>query len=305
MFHINCSWHILSNTCSLNDDCASTGTTAHCLPAWTLPQYQVQINPIFLHSAVLPPPPPPSPRPQSTRLRNPPFSPPHPRPRSIPRPQETSTILNHATQDSLVILDELGRGTSTFDGYAIAYSTLKHIAERIRCRTVFSTHYYFLTEEMARECGDVVAPHHMHYALDPETGEVWCGACAGARAWARLLASAPVPMPGCACGRLCVAYVALRGLGPAYACASTRADAHACRHTRHTDKCTPNSNDCIGLYSTHGWAVSSVWVRDSPPSPPPPPCPPGPLSYQGSIATGHTYGGAEGARIFFSFPLPT
>ena len=52
----------------------------------------------------------------------------------------------------------------------------------------------------------------------------------------------------------------------------------------------------------HGWAVSSVWVRDPPP---PPPCPPGPLSYQGSIATGHTYGGAEGARKFFSFPLPT
>ena len=44
----------------------------------------------------------------------------------------------------------------------------------------------------------------------------------------------------------------------------------------------------------------------TPPLPPPPsPCPPGPLSYQGSIATGHTYGSAEGARKFFSFPLPT
>ena len=41
------------------------------------------------------------------------------------------------------------------------------------------------------------------------------------------------------------------------------------------------------------------------PPPPPPPGPPGPLSYQGSMATGHTYGGAEGARKFFSFPLPT
>ena len=46
------------------------------------------------------------------------------------------------------------------------------------------------------------------------------------------------------------------------------------------------------VFLTHGWAVSSVWVRDPPP---PPPCPPGPLSYQGSIATGHTYGGAKGA----------
>ena len=49
--------------------------------------------------------------------------------------------------------------------------------------------------------------------------------------------------------------------------------------------------------------VSSVLVRDPPP--PPPPFPPGPLSCQGSIATGHTYGGAEGARkFFFSLPLP-
>ena len=39
--------------------------------------------------------------------------------------------------------------------------------------------------------------------------------------------------------------------------------------------------------------------------PPPPSGPPGPLSYQGSMATGYTYGGAEGARKFFSFPLPT
>ena len=51
------------------------------------------------------------------------------------------------------------------------------------------------------------------------------------------------------------------------------------------------------MYS-HGGAVSPVRVRDSPP-----PCPPGPLSYQGSIATSHTYGGAEGARkFFFHFP---
>ena len=51
--------------------------------------------------------------------------------------------------------------------------------------------------------------------------------------------------------------------------------------------------------SYHGGAVSSVRVRD----PPPPPCPPGPLSYQGSIATGHTYGGAKGARKIFFIPL--
>jgi DNA mismatch repair protein MSH6 len=86
--------------------------------------------------------------------------------------EETATILHHATVASLVIVDELGRGTSTFDGYAIAYSTLKHIAQTLRCRTIFSTHYHVLGEEMAAECGDLVAPYHMHYALDPATGAV-------------------------------------------------------------------------------------------------------------------------------------
>eukprot|EP00761_Pharyngomonas_kirbyi_P004414 gb/GECH01004418.1/.p1 GENE.gb/GECH01004418.1/~~gb/GECH01004418.1/.p1 ORF type:complete len:1061 (+),score=256.66 gb/GECH01004418.1/:1-3183(+) len=62
--------------------------------------------------------------------------------------KETSNILRNATKHSLVILDELGRGTSTFDGYAIAYSVMKYIAEKIGCRTLFSTHYFALTEEL-------------------------------------------------------------------------------------------------------------------------------------------------------------
>ena len=57
----------------------------------------------------------------------------------------------------------------------------------------------------------------------------------------------------------------------------------------------------IEVAFAHGGAVSSVLVRDSPP--PPPPGPPGPLSYQGSMATDHTNGGAEGARDFFFIPL--
>ena len=65
--------------------------------------------------------------------------------------------------------------------------------------------------------------------------------------------------------------------------------------------CLFNLSDLVEFGGNHGW-VSSVWVRDPPP---PPPCPPGPLSCQGSTATSHTYGGAEGARNFFSFPLPT
>ena len=58
---------------------------------------------------------------------------------------ETSLILNTATDKSLVILDEIGRGTSTFDGLAIAWSVLDYLHEKIKPRTLFATHYHELT----------------------------------------------------------------------------------------------------------------------------------------------------------------
>ncbi len=58
--------------------------------------------------------------------------------------QETAKILRHATHESLVILDEVGRGTSTTDGMAIAYAILKDLTERVHCHTLFSTHYHEL-----------------------------------------------------------------------------------------------------------------------------------------------------------------
>lgn len=64
---------------------------------------------------------------------------------------ETSTILSHATEKSLVIIDELGRGTSTYDGTAIAYSTLKYVSEKIGCLTLFSTHYHSLVEDFSND----------------------------------------------------------------------------------------------------------------------------------------------------------
>ncbi len=59
---------------------------------------------------------------------------------------ETATILNQATDRSLVILDEIGRGTSTYDGLAIAWSCLEYIHDNLRCRTLFATHYHELTD---------------------------------------------------------------------------------------------------------------------------------------------------------------
>ena len=58
---------------------------------------------------------------------------------------EVAEILKNATKESLVILDEIGRGTSTFDGMSIARSVVEFICENIGCKTLFATHYHELT----------------------------------------------------------------------------------------------------------------------------------------------------------------
>ncbi|MDB6130915.1 MAG: mismatch repair protein MutS [Verrucomicrobiales bacterium] len=63
---------------------------------------------------------------------------------------ETANILNNATQRSLVILDEIGRGTSTFDGLSLAWSIVEHLHHQVGAKTLFATHYHELTELAGR-----------------------------------------------------------------------------------------------------------------------------------------------------------
>ncbi|KAK2845677.1 hypothetical protein Q7C36_010531 [Tachysurus vachellii] len=82
---------------------------------------------------------------------------------------EASEILSRATARSLVILDELGRGTSTHDGIAIAYATLEFLIKDVRCLTLFVTHYPPLCE-LEKLCPCHVGNYHMAFLLnEPET----------------------------------------------------------------------------------------------------------------------------------------
>jgi DNA mismatch repair protein MutS len=72
---------------------------------------------------------------------------------------ETSYILHHATEQSLVLMDEIGRGTSTYDGLALADAVARHLAATNRCYTLFATHYFELTA--LAEPGSGIANVHL------------------------------------------------------------------------------------------------------------------------------------------------
>ena len=63
---------------------------------------------------------------------------------------ETANILNNATRQSLIVLDEIGRGTSTFDGLSLAWSIVEHLHNQVGAKTLFATHYHELTELASR-----------------------------------------------------------------------------------------------------------------------------------------------------------
>ncbi|HYK93355.1 MAG TPA: DNA mismatch repair protein MutS [Thermoplasmata archaeon] len=81
---------------------------------------------------------------------------------------EVSEILRGADAGSLVLLDEVGRGTSTFDGLALAWATLRHLNDQVRCRTVLATHYHQLTELV----GGLTGARNAHLAVREQDGAV-------------------------------------------------------------------------------------------------------------------------------------
>ena len=85
--------------------------------------------------------------------------------------EETATILHHATRHSLIILDEIGRGTSTYDGLAIARAVVEHLHNEIGARTLFATHYHELAV-MADELAHLVV-YTMAISDDEQNGIVF------------------------------------------------------------------------------------------------------------------------------------
>jgi len=75
---------------------------------------------------------------------------------------ETAHLANHATDRSLVILDEVGRGTSTFDGVAIAWAVTEYLAQVVGCRTLFATHYH----ELTALAGEVSGVFNLHVSVE-------------------------------------------------------------------------------------------------------------------------------------------
>ncbi|CXI60077.1 DNA mismatch repair protein MSH6, putative [Plasmodium berghei] len=84
--------------------------------------------------------------------------------------EDISNLLKQSTKYSLAILDELGRGTSSFDGTAIALSTLEQISDTIKCRCIFSTHYHLLVEEVKHNTN--ISNYHMSLSIDDDQEKI-------------------------------------------------------------------------------------------------------------------------------------
>ena len=82
--------------------------------------------------------------------------------------KESAYALENATKNSLILFDELGRGTSTYEGMSLAGSIIDYIATKIRCKTLFSTHYHELTD-MENKLPGI---HNVHVSIDETNGDI-------------------------------------------------------------------------------------------------------------------------------------
>jgi DNA mismatch repair protein MutS len=82
--------------------------------------------------------------------------------------KESAYALKNATKNSLILFDELGRGTSTYDGMSLAGSIIKYISKNIKCKTLFSTHYHELTD-LENSLDDI---KNVHVSISEEDGDI-------------------------------------------------------------------------------------------------------------------------------------
>ena len=82
--------------------------------------------------------------------------------------KESSNALLNATKNSLILFDELGRGTSTYDGMSLAGSIIEYISKNIKCKTLFSTHYHELTD-LENKFKDI---KNVHVTISEENGDI-------------------------------------------------------------------------------------------------------------------------------------
>ena len=82
--------------------------------------------------------------------------------------KESAYALQNATKNSLILFDELGRGTSTYDGMSLAGAIIDYISTKIRCKTLFSTHYHELTD-MENKLPGI---HNVHVSIDETNGDI-------------------------------------------------------------------------------------------------------------------------------------